>query len=232
MFLKNAPEQIRRWAITVILSIDPSERAHGAFRVQFRTGGKGRDQAVTADTFLCHQRHASHQNKGGHDLTKRSIAVPLTDSTTTGPIPLPASLKPQRHGGPYVAYRNIKMAVYKQLRSPASPMTDGMIDDATERITTLWFNDVKTDPALYQHWVTLAKYPEKQTPLPLADSIKTLQKPEYKPLWSSVAKESGIRDMVPECQLVACLSGSSRSPDRDDKRRRRRRHHRQSSTPG
>ena len=215
-FVAAAKPHVDKWAKTVVLSIDPSERGHGLFRLKLRSAGQGRSGKTSGDAFVCSQAYSHHCNRGGRPLLGRSTAACLAMGTSQ---PKQQVAKGDGGGGPFVHFHNLKMSVFKAMRAPDRPLTDLEILDAEERIKKSWIKVRQSQE--YRAWVNVSNSRQPGQPALVdgdapAHQSTALAKPSppqsvpFTPLWrtrtSRVGKDDDVKpQIVPVEQLKAAI---------------------------
>ena len=109
---------IEVWNASCDLSIHFSERSHGAFRLDIRSCGQGKNATVSANRVLLQQAAAEHKSRFS------CAPTPQRDQANGGDGLAPQFSSRQRVGGnPYFCYLNTKRAAKKRIIAPDRLLT-------------------------------------------------------------------------------------------------------------
>ena len=230
-FVREAPREVQKWAETVVLSIDFSERAHNSFRLRLRSSGRGRDGKSTGNGFVCAQAHTCHCDRGGQSLREQKAIAPVASEPETKHL-----------GGPYVHFHNHKLAAFKEVHAPNRPLTDAEWVKIETRIQQQFQEVKQNNQQEYDTWVRIAKNRDARAArrlAPLAGSAAATAlapasaaaapgfllrygpraaaagKPPFRQLWSH-REGADRREMVPHEHLMASVhAGPTPRSDRE-----------------
>jgi hypothetical protein len=170
---------IEVWNASCDLSIHFSEGSHGAFRLDIRSCGPGKNATVSANRVLLQQAAAEHKSRFS------CAPTPQRDQANGGDGLAPQFSSRQRVGGnPYFCYLNTKRAAKKRIIAPDRPLTIaeiGKINAAARAEWVLLSDDDKSQwDAVYRSEVAARDVAQAVVAQrPVAPSI------DLKNLWSN-----------------------------------------------
>ena len=220
--VEHGAHEIRLFLERACISIDPSERSHGAMRQDLRSSGRARSHTVSANRILTREALDAHRARGGSgridyatimDAGSEAIKDASALESEEGLPALPAAAsalvrvcdkKASRQlGSAYLQHSNVVEASHKALRGRNRKLTPDDQRQISERAKATWD---EMGPELRASFQRLARAPKppKETP-----SAQLNEDPSFKGLWGL----SKNRKLPIPAGLLADVGGSRPLPD-------------------
>ena len=130
---------IEAWSKSTFVGIDWTERMHGRMRQDLRSEKRARSFTRSANTMLCQELRSVHIAAGGSDPGKlRFSSTSTTNPSGDSPNPVSGAGQRAKGGHPYLAFRNHKFKVQKQLFYQGRSMQPAERMDLEERCRLEW----------------------------------------------------------------------------------------------
>ena len=204
-FAKGAPPLIEKWALSAVLTIDPSERSHAQLRSVVASPALGKSVPLSSEQLVCQQVRAAHLGRGGSDARSRPRKRCRRDSHVQGdPHRLTSGAQAS-----YLMFQNSRMQAAKKLHSPRQPLTAEQIRAVRTAAREQWLAGLGGGEATM--WQILASTPRLAGGQRALVSVEASDPPKaFQPLWcvGSPSERDRLRPL-PRQAIEDCFSAAA-----------------------
>ena len=206
-FARRAPPLLEKWALSAVLTIDPSERSHAQLRRVVASPARGKSVPLSSEQLVCQQVRAAHLQRGGSDARSR----------------------PRKQGGSHVhgdpnrlasggqasclMFQNSRMQAAKKLQSPRQPLTAEQMGAVRAAAKEQWFESMAQASGEATMWQRLASTPRSRGGQRALVSVEAADPPKaFQPLWcvGVHSERDHVRPLARQA-IQACLSAAAGS---------------------
>ena len=206
-FARRAPPLLEKWALSAVLTIDPSERSHAQLRRVVASPARGKSVPLSSEQLVCQQVRAAHLQRGGSDA--RSRPRKQGGSHVHGdPNRLTSGAQAS-----YLMLQSSRMQAAKKLQSPRQPLTAEQMGAVRAAAKEQWFESMAQASGEATMWQRLASTPRSRGGQRALVSVEAADPPKaFQPLWcvGVHSERDHVRPLARQA-IQACLSAAAGS---------------------